>query len=246
MRNLWKAELFKISRSLNYKVLMFISIILGISNGRLMIQNMPAITGIDMFSIIGTDILINVTLICIFAADFIGSEFTNRTFANDILQGVSRKELFWSKSAVFFAGTLLLLYTRDLISVCMVTIYKGFGMEWGKELLGYLINSTTYCILCNTAMGSYILFVAFLIKNKIEIFAFGMGSIYVLMLVEENTQNTIFLNILRVTFVYQLNDLRYGNHTIHNPFWFIVVSSLVMMGGWIFLAIQVFKKSELK
>ena len=123
---LGEPEFFKISKIFNYKVLMLFSLILGISNGRLMIQKVPAITGKDMFSII------------------------------------------------------------------------------------------------------------------------GMGSIYALMLVESNTQNPTLINVLRVTFVYQVNDLRYGYHTIHNPFWFIAVSALALTGIWLFLAFQIFRKSELK
>ena len=118
MNNLLKAEFFKLHKSFGYKVLLAVCVCIGVIFGIVVIRNGSGARGADYAAIMGSGFLYNVVLVSVFAAGYIGSAYSNRTFAAEIACGASRRELFTAKSIVFFIAILpLILVYEDRKSV---------------------------------------------------------------------------------------------------------------------------------
>lgn len=247
MGNLLKAEFFKLMKSFSYKVLLAVSFIIGIIFCITLVRNGSASTGNAAISIMGTGYLYNAAFISIFAAEYIGSEFANRTFAGEISCGASRWELSGAKTIVYFIGILPLILLYDLIPACMLTVRNGFGMVWSMDAVVFVIRRLLFCILCNLAMGSYILLLTYLVKSRVAIVGLGIGSLYVLHQICINESNPALLKIWRFTFIYQI-EADVSGRPMHLPaaFGVVVISSLVAVAGMSFLAALLFQKSDLK
>lgn len=248
MRNLIRAEVFKLTKESNYKLLLTFSFVIGLILGIIALHLGTAATGADWYGMIGTGILYNAVLISIFTADYIGNEFANRTFSSSISYGILRGNIFGAKCTIFFIALLPVILLHDLVPVFALTIKNGFGMQWGLPTIALLMNRTLYCILCNFTMSSFILFIAVLVKNKIQIIGFGIVGIYLLFQMVINTRNPLLLKILQVTFIYQLDSMDGMIRPMHVqvPFWIVVLSSLVGTGIFLLVALFVFQKSDLK
>ena len=246
MRELIKAEFFKLAIELNYKLLLLFSLVIGLIFGISSIQLGTTATGSVWYAIIGTGILYNAVLVSIFAADFIGSEFKDRTFSASVSCGILREKIVYAKSVVFFVAILSLILTYNLVCVFILTIQNGFGMEFNIQTITFLLYKTIYCILCNITLGSLIFLIAFMVKNKIQIIGLGIVGIYMLSQWNITARSPIILKILQFTFVYQLDAVISGRRAKQVPLWIVAVSSIIETAILLFAAVIVFQKSDLK
>lgn len=248
MWNLVKEEFFQLSKARSYKLLLACSFAIGLAFGIIAFWLDTVVTGAYWVSLMGTGYMYNAALISIFAADYIGSEFKNHTFAGEISCGVSRGKLFWAKTAVFFAGVPPLILIYDVMTIILLTVRNGFGMEWNAETAAFIMSAALYSALCNFTMSSLILMTAFLVKNKIAIIGLGIGSIYMLSQWVIEARNPILLKLLQFTFIYQLDSIGEPLRPlhVHVPFRIVVLSSLVQMGVLLSAALFVFQKSDLR
>ena len=161
MGNLLKAELFKLRKSFHYKLLLLFPFGIGLIFGGLIYYYDSQTVGMRMFSVWGTGTLYNAVLISIFAAEYIGSEFANRTFAASISCGAPRRRLFAVKCIIFFLALLPLIYIQDLTTFLILSYKNGLGIAWNMEAAAYIANKIFCSSLCNLTMGSFILLLAF-------------------------------------------------------------------------------------
>lgn len=248
MGNLLKAEFFKLHKSLGYKVLLVVCVGIGVIFGIVVIRNGSEAKGADYVAIMGSGFLYNVVLMSIFAADYIGSAYTNRTFAAEIACGASRRELFTAKLIVFFIGILPLIIVYDLVTVFILTVQNGFGMAWNMHTIRFITQRIVFSILCNFSMGSYIMLNAYLVKNKVAAIGSGIGSLYLLNQCCINERNPILLKVWQFTFFYQIDSWNASVRPMHFrvPFCTVILSSLIAIAGMTFLAGWSFQKRDLK
>lgn len=109
MRNLIKAEFFKLKKSLSYKLILagfFLTEILLVWNEISVGVNHTGVlyTGAQWIYRLPSQASYYVVFLFLFAADFVAGEFQNRTFAASFLCGYPRRTILWAKAAVYFTG----------------------------------------------------------------------------------------------------------------------------------------------
>ena len=128
MGKLLKAEFFKLSKSIEYKILLAVCLAIGLLFGIMGIWYGSSTVGAKCVSISGTGFLYNAVLISMFAAYYIGSEFENHTFAGEVACGASRGKLFGAKMILYFIAILPLIMIYDWVTVAVFTVRNG--LEW--------------------------------------------------------------------------------------------------------------------
>ncbi len=248
MNNLLKAEFFKLHKSFGYKVLLAVCVCIGVIFGIVVIRNGSGARGADYAAIMGSGFLYNVVLVSVFAAGYIGSAYSNRTFAAEIACGASRRELFTAKSIVFFIAILPLILVYDLVTICILTVQNGFGMPWNMETIRFLTQRIVFSILCNYSMGSCILLNAYLVKNQVAAIGSAIGSLYLLNQCCINERNPMLLKVWQFTFFYQIDSWNASVRPMHFrvPFGTVVLSSLIAIAGMTILAGWSFQRRDLR
>ena len=254
MGNLLKAELFKLRKSFHYKLLLLFPFGIGLIFGGLIYYYDSQTVGMRMFSVWGTGTLYNAALISIFAAEYIGSEFANRTFAASISCGAPRRRLFAVKCIIFFLALLPLIYIQDLTTFLILSYKNGLGIAWNMETAAYIANKIFCSSLCNLTMGSFILLLAFCVKCKIVTIGLGLCSVYLLNLLHINARSQMLQKVLRFTFPYQLEEIGRDSSEFMRIRYFhepvtteqILISSLIAIVILTLTALWVFQKSDLK
>ena len=248
MGKLLKAEFFKLSKSIEYKILLAVCLAIGLLFGIMGIWYGSSTVGAKCVSISGTGFLYNAVLISMFAAYYIGSEFENHTFAGEVACGASRGKLFGAKMILYFIAILPLIMIYDWVTVAVFTVRNGFGMDWNLETAGFIVYKILFSILCNFAMGSYILLVVYLTRDKGRTVGVGVGSLYLLNQCCINERSPVLLKFWQYTFFYQIDCGRGLERPMHFQvsFHVIVISSLVFITGAVFFAAWKFKTYDLK
>lgn len=240
MKGLIKTEFFKLSKSLGYKIMISCALLIGLLYGALPVFYGSATTGYEMFMLMPSFLLLNAILTSVFAAVFVGSEFAGRTFGMGILSGHSRRCVFLSKIVVFFTGLFPLVLLPVIASVFVVTIGNGFGMEVTVATELVLLKQIFYFLLGCFAMGGFFLLIASAVQNAVGTIGIGMGVIYVLMILTANIRNAL---IVRLTFVYQLNQLDNWESISDGMFLGVMLVTFVLT---VAVATEIFERTELK
>lgn len=152
MKNLVKAEWFKLSKSLGFKMLclcnaasLFVILFLILVGAKG--------TGYDMFLIALSYVMYHGVIGYMFTACFLCKEFSGRTFGMALSCGASRRMIFGAKVLVFLSGLLLLFLIYAGAATFIASIANGFGRGYSIDLLFLLFCGLLGC----TAMGSVML-----------------------------------------------------------------------------------------
>ncbi len=137
MRNLIKAEFYKLAKSPAYKwllvtclIFVFILIRKEICDGMIftvaecLCKMLPRANYVIWFSV--------------FAAFYVAGEFSNRTITSAIFCGFSRGKIFWAKSAAFFVGILLIMLTYALTGTALWYAQSGFRVKFSSSVLVFI------------------------------------------------------------------------------------------------------------
>lgn len=222
MKNLMKAEWFKLSKSFGFKVLCLCNTAAVFTTGILALAGAEA-TGYEAFVVSLTYVLHHAAIECLFVSIFVCREFSNRTFGMLSLCGYSRKKVFLSKILVFSFGwiCLFLIYTGAVTIV--MSIANGFGCTDCTKVLFMLLCG----ILGYAAMGMVIICIAVIVKKAFVTVGIGMGAAYALLWIETNLKEYV-QPFVRCTYTYQIGQLQFWDEGF--SIWlFVIVTALTFV-----------------
>lgn len=178
MKNLIKAEFFRLSKSLSFWLLLVFAFVMGVLYG------ISPLTGYEICIVRLTPELFSAIWICIFAVSFICCEFHDRTFGRSILCMTTRQKVFLAKALVFFTGTLPIMLLPVIVSTIIATTRNGFGQEWNAMLVSVIIQRLISYIFWGFFMDSCALLMASLIRDRVGTFGAGVVFMYIMMSME--------------------------------------------------------------
>ncbi|RKI42290.1 hypothetical protein D7V86_06870 [bacterium D16-51] len=193
MKNLTKAELFKLKKSTAYRTLFIIFLLTeiivqinNIGNSVAYPKYNPTYTGIGWLSELHRPFSIYAITLFLFAAFFVNGDFTGRTFYASLLCGTERKNAFGAKMISVFAGGVPLALVSLLPGTILWSIHTGFGMDFGIKAAFLIIKAFVWQILISFAIISHTVFFAVIAKSKTSTFVWSFGSLYVVGVLRAN------------------------------------------------------------
>lgn len=240
MKNLIKAEWFKLSKSVGYKILLLCNALSILTSALLLVAGSTS-PGYEMLVISLTSILHHSVIGYLFAAVFICNEFSNRTFGMSLLCGSSRKKVFLSKIFAYLIGMTILFLMYVCATTLVMTVANGFGIgvKYIKEIVLLLLCG----ILGNLAISSVIILVATVAKKTIATIGVGIGLTYASLWIE-TTFRAKPLPFVKLLYTYQIGQLQSWGDTFSIGMFFCVTAVTII--GALFLALTAFDKMELK
>lgn len=166
MSNLLKVEFHKLKRS----KMLYLSIFLGLIEFALVYipleeyrRETGKVTFINIFNLQSSVGLIILT--GMFIADFVVKEFSSGYIKNLISYGHRRIEIFVSKSAACFVGTLLITFVPPIIIGGINTILNGYGEKFNFDSVFFIIRTFFLILIIRVAIASIEIFIAFISRN---------------------------------------------------------------------------------
>lgn len=166
MSNLLKAEFHKLKRS----KMLCLSIFLGFMEFVLIYVTLGDLRGeagratfIYIFNLQSSVGLI--LLMGIFISDFVVKEFTSGYIKNLISYGYRRIEIFISKSAACFVGTLFITFVPPIVIGVINTILNGYGEKFDFNSVFFIIRTFFLILIIQVAIASIEIFIAFISRN---------------------------------------------------------------------------------
>ena len=245
MGKLIKAECLKLSKLRSYKILLLCVTGLGVLVGCLLV-NMSAgelpvgYGGQDGYSIYMSalaDTEISAPFFLIFAALFVCTEFSNRTFGIGLFSGCLRSSVLTAKAIVFLIGLMPVVFAQPIMAGMVGLISEGLG-NVDAQMWRALIRTTLLAVLGNASIGGFCFMLAVLIQNIGGTVGVGIG-----LLMGMDVLRVLFgdVNVVKLTFLYQSGSLL----QMESVGLFIAVtgSTLLVTIG---VSIIAFQKAELK
>lgn len=203
MKNLIKAELFKLKKSTAYKVLIITYLLTeaaiqmnSISNSVVYPKYNPAYTGCEWLQQYDLTLLY-MAAVLFFVAFFVNGDFVKHTFYSSLMCGVSRREAFLAKLIAVFAGTVPLLLISVLTGTVLWSIHAGFGMRFGAESIWFVAKVFAAHSLASLALISNGMIFAVIAKSRLSAFIWSFGSLYIPGVLRGNIENIIPVPVLR-------------------------------------------------
>lgn len=178
MKNLIKAEFFRLSKSQSFWLLLILALVLGISYG------ISPLTGYEICIVKLSPELFSAIWICLFAVSFICCEFHDRTFGRSIFCITTRQKIFLAKALVFFTGALPIMLLPAIVSTIIATTRNGFGQVWNAMLVSVIMQRLISYIFWGFFMDSCALLMAALIRDRVGTFGAGVVFMYIMMSLE--------------------------------------------------------------
>ncbi len=197
MGKLIKAEFYKLEKLPSVRIIFLFACMTA------MLRGFSPYPGYQMYITALVPELFDAVLVSVFTAAFLCAEFSNRTFGNAALSGVSRQNVFFAKLAVYFPGLLVLVLLPLAVSVCSATIRNGFGADW-DAVVWDIIEKLLFYILYRFFMAGFAIFAATLIQNSIGMLGTGVAGIYLITLIKKPmehpvTQITLLFTMIEIS-----------------------------------------------
>ena len=173
MGKLIKAEFYKLEKLPSVRMIFLFACMTA------MLRGFSPYPGYQMYITALVPELFDAVLISVFTAAFLCAEFSNRTFGNAALSGVSRQNVFFAKLTAYFPGLLVLVLLPLAVSVCVATIRNGFCADW-DAVVWDIIEKLLFYILYRFFMASFAIFAATLIQNSIVMLGTGVAGMDIL------------------------------------------------------------------
>lgn len=197
MGKLIKAEFYKLEKLPSVRMIFLFTCMAA------MLRGFSPYPGYQMYITALVPELFDAVLVSVFTAAFLCAEFSNRTFGNAALSGVSRQNVFFAKLTAYFPGLLVLVLLPLAVSVCAATIRNGFGADW-DAVVWDIIEKLLFYILYRFFMAGFAIFAATLIQNSIGMLGTGVAGIYLITLIKKPmehpvTQITLLFTIIEIS-----------------------------------------------
>ena len=236
MKNLIKAELFKLKKLIGYKVLLVTYLIIeiviqmnNISNSVIYPKYNPTYTGIQWLLNPQQTFLLYSLVIFFFTAFFVNGDFVGHTFYASLLCGMSRKYTFWAKIIAALAGVVPLMLVSFLPGTLLWSIHAGFGIDFGTEAVFLIAKALGRNILISLMLVSNAVFFSVIAKSKIGTFGWSFGTLYVLGVFRGNIERIIPIPAFReiLLILLSLSYLNLGT-------FFVSILLKLLVAGYIF------------
>ncbi|MCI9079530.1 MAG: hypothetical protein HFH68_11525 [Lachnospiraceae bacterium] len=250
MVNLINAEFFILSKSVGFKVLMFVSLLFGgmavtLDFFRIGLFNSNAI-GFDEIIACQQMTLYNMIFGCIFAAIFICSGFKRMTYGISLLSGNSRIKIFFAKFIVSLTGMFLLSLMFITVPV-IIAIFNGTIIKSDGNGAGYILSRLLFALIGFMAQAAVIILLAVSTKNGTATVATGIVFTYLLLIIKANLrfyENPAIEPYLKYIYLYQAELFRLKEQGFSDVMYMAVII-LTLIASIIFSAL-LFEKAELK
>ena len=245
MKNLIRAEFFKLSKSFGYKVMLALSVGIGVLYSFVWISRSSRVTGYLVLLTMDSFVMSHTIFTSVFTAVFLCSEFSDRTMGQGLFCGVPRRSVFFSKLIAFFTGLLCLLSTVVAITVVIMSIANGFGTELTVEGCLDVLTHVVFFWLVSASIGGFFIFLALATKNTVAAMGTGLGIAYILLVMTSNYVNAGWEQYaaVRYSFVYQMFVLADWEHLDKGLF---LAVTLVTLLSTLIASTLIFEKMELK
>ena len=251
MKNLFKAELYKLFKLPVYKFLLAVLFIIVILDNFLKLSNIKTASGYEWLCFMKSRMLWNIVVIIILTAVFVGGEFSKRTFMMGLLCGESRRNFILAKFAAIFTGSLPFLAIYAITGFTTETLMNGFGMPSDAHLLPVVFREIFYCILIHLNVISVAMLMTMLIKNEIfNIILITAGFYYTYVLIANlrfmsEGILSFLVSILRFSIIFQTVSPR-SYPQYQPPIWIAIISSAAVVAGTSYMATHLFTNKDLK
>ena len=198
MRNLIKAEFFKLRKLTAYKVLLIIYLMIEIVINKNYIGNSvaypkynPTYTGIDWLMTQPRTMAFYMLAVFFFTNFYVNGDFVSHTFYSGLLCGLPRKKTFCAKIILLFAGIVPLMLVYALTGTVLWSIHAGFGMNFGSQaffLIAKAFGERT--LLTLQLVGDAVLF-AVIIKSRIGAFLLSFGTLNIIGILRANIEDIV-------------------------------------------------------
>lgn len=253
MNRLMKAEFFKLSKLVGYKVLLFGCSGLGLAEGLFVIlycvsagEKPPMGYGYFVLKLHLVWPLFAALITGVYAAIFLCSEFGNRTYGMNLLCGLPRFKVFLSKMTVFYAGLLPVFYLQAIAASVIVSIGYGFGKLTAGDIAEFLWMF--FCsVLAYLALGGYYALLAVWTKNPVATLGLGFMGAYMQIYWRNTLRGVGWAKeepfLLKLCFMYQIDRFWAEDVLLDGFYLFVILTTfLVTFSGALFFYV----KSDLK
>ena len=247
MKNLIKAEWFKLSKSSIFKILLLINLILAA-----ILLLMKPRTGYRAFRLGIAYLIYHTNIGLIFTSAFLCEDFSNKSFGKSLLSGCSRKKIFFAKAIIFWVGMVLLLSAFICSAVITSSLLNGFGMDLSIETFVNILFFAFCGIVECTSISSIMILFSTIAKRKIP----TIMAIYLFFYPFEFIKNNYYFydngaetfKFLKYTYVFQVNILYQNQDGMEfgfQPGRFFLVHLLTIIVALV-ISLIIFEKTEFK
>lgn len=245
MRNLVKAEFFKLVKSPGYRVMMVLSVAVGLFFICFAVSNSSQVSGYQMLSIMDSFVMFHTIFTGAFTAVFLCGEFSGRTIGMGLFCDRPRRSVLFSKLTVYFIGLLCLLSAVVAVPVVIMTILNGFGLELSMEgWLTFLAQIGCFWLVC-AAIGGFFVLLATVTRSAVATIGVGLGFSQCMLVLASNYVNSGVEKFYPVKYsvIYQMFVLADWENLQKGLF---VGVSLITLAVTVTAAAVVFERMELK
>lgn len=224
MKNLMKAELFKLRKLIAYKVLLITYLIIeiavqmnNISNSIVYPKYNPTYTGIKWMETQHSLTLLYSLVVFLFVAFYLKGDCVRHTFYTGLLCGKPRKSIFGAKLIAVFVGVIPLMLVSFLPGAVLWTIHAGFGMDFGAKAIFFIAKAfVVKQIFFSLLLVSNSVFFSVIAKSKIGTFGWSFGTLYVFGVLQGFIGLFITIPVFReiLLFILNLFYLNFGTFLI--------------------------------
>lgn len=211
MKNLMKAEWFKLKKITTYRMLLILYLLIEVADEINKISNSvvypkynPSYTGIEWLLDTRRFSLFSI-VVFLFAVSFVKGDFSGHIFYSFLSCGITRRNAFGIKLISTFTGGIPLILVSVLPGIILWSIHAGFGMNFEIKAVFLIIKSCVIQMLFLFMLITNVMFFAVLAKNKISTFVWSFGSLYVLGIFRGNIESIVPIPALREVLLFILS-----------------------------------------
>lgn len=168
MSNLIKAEFYKLKTSKTFKAILILMLIQSIlchilfsssmTGKQVLIQVFAAQEFLSLYIIIG-----------VFAAYYIGDEFSSGCIKNLIAYGHKRQDIVIAKSIAYFVGIAIITLISPILITIINTVMNGYGEIFTLNSFAFILKVSFLMALIYIGIASISVLISFVCRNGIFI-----------------------------------------------------------------------------
>ena len=245
MKHFIKSEFYKLSKSFGYKVMMTLSVGVGLFFSYFWISHSATVSGYQIIPVMDSFVMFHTIFTGMFTAVFLSREFSDRTLGMSLLCGLPRRSIFLSKCIVFFTGLIFLLSTVVAVPMVIISAVNGFGIELTAKSCMEILAQLVFFWLVSSAMGGFFIFLALATKNTAATIGTGLGISYIMLIMTSNYVNSGVeeYSVVKYSFVFQMFILADWEYLQKGLFLGVSLITLILT---LIAAALIFEKAELK
>ena len=234
----------------SYKRLLAICFLIALSPAKQQLMGIVYTTGYEWFCVVQLMGGMLVIPVCIFSADYVAAEYSNRSFTSGICCGFTREQILGAKIIVYLVGLMPLFLVNMITGTITRTIQYGFGAELHSTTFARMAIALIYYILTYPLVIGMLFFLCAIVTQKrTATIGFSIGAVQLLGSVTSNigyrigrTKDSLF----RFNPLYQIHSLIKPQIFKQIPLSQFVITTVAWFLFLLMISMYVFKRSDLK